>query len=72
MPWTDTIWADWTSALKVATGRKGRALFHPLRVGLTGRDTGPEMAALLPLIGRDMALARLAAAAGDAYVGDLE
>ena len=72
MPWTDTIWAEWTSALKVATGRKGRALFHPLRVALTGRDTGPEMAALLPLIGRDAALARLAVAGAADYIGDLE
>ncbi len=55
------MWADWTAALKAATGRKGRALFHPLRLALTGRDHGPEMAALLPLIGREAALARLAA-----------
>ena len=62
LPWSDDIWPRWTAALKAATGRKGRALFHPLRVELTGLDTGPEMAALLPLIGRDAALARLAAA----------
>lgn len=74
-PWTATVWAEWTAALKAATGRKGRALFHPLRLALTGRDAGPEMAALLPLIGRDAALARLAAAgrlaaaAGDTYIG---
>lgn len=67
-PWTATVWVDWTAALKTASGRKGRALFHPLRLALTGRDTGPEMAALLPLIGRDAALERLAAAAGDAYI----
>ncbi len=67
-PWTAAIWADWTAALKAATGRKGRALFHPLRLALTGRDHGPEMAALLPLIGRDAALARLAAAVGDDYM----
>ena len=62
MPWDSSVWAAWTGALKAATGRKGRALFHPLRLALTGRDTGPEMAALLPLIGRDAALSRLAAA----------
>ena len=38
-------------------------LFHPLRLALTGRDSGPEMAALLPLIGRDEAIARLRSAA---------
>ncbi len=63
LPWGDDIWARWVAALKSATDRKGRGLFHPLRHALTGRDTGPEMAALLPLIGRDTALARLHAAA---------
>ena len=60
LDWGDDIWARWTAGLKAETGRKGRSLFHPLRHALTGRDTGPEMAALLPLIGRDAALARLA------------
>ncbi len=63
LAWTDTVWAEWTGALKAATGRKGRALFQPLRQALTGLDHGPEMAALLPLIGRDAALGRLARAA---------
>lgn len=52
-------WKNWTNALKTATGRKGRALFMPLRQALTGLDHGPEMAALLPLIGKDKALRRL-------------
>jgi glutamyl-tRNA synthetase len=52
-------WAALVSALKERTGRSGKALFHPLRRALTGRDSGPEMAALLPLIGRDEAVARL-------------
>lgn len=60
--WSPAIWSEWTAALKAATGRKGRALFHPLRVALTARDAGPEMAHLLPLIGREAALRRLAAA----------
>jgi glutamyl-tRNA synthetase len=54
-------WAALTEALKERTGRKGRALFMPLRLALTGRDHGPDMAGLLPLIGKDRALARLAA-----------
>ena len=61
LPWGDDIWPRWTGALKAATGRKGRALFHPLRAALTGLHAGPEMMALLPLIGRDAALGRLAA-----------
>ena len=48
-------------ALKTATGRKGKALFMPLRQALTGLDHGPDMAALLPLIGREPALQRLRA-----------
>jgi glutamyl-tRNA synthetase len=56
-------WAALTAALKETTGRKGKPLFLPLRQALTGHDHGPEMAALLPLIGRDAALERLRAAA---------
>ena len=59
-PWDATTWKTWTDLAKAATARKGRALFHPLRLALTGRDTGPELAALLPLIGRPKAAARLA------------
>jgi len=59
---TGTDWAALTTALKERTGRKGRALFLPLRQALTGHDHGPEMAALLPLIGLVKALARLRAA----------
>jgi glutamyl-tRNA synthetase len=59
LPWEGDIWHGLTNALKEATGRKGKALFLPLRQALTGRDHGPDMAALLPLIGRERALERL-------------
>ena len=59
-PWDQAVWSDWTARLKAATSRKGRALFHPLRLALTGRETGPELAALLPLIGRAKTVERLA------------
>lgn len=62
--WADNPWQALTNGLKEATGRKGRALFQPLRLALTGRDHGPDMAALLPLIGREEALRRLSHAAG--------
>lgn len=58
-PWDQAVWSEWTGRLKAATSRKGRALFHPLRLALTGRETGPELAALLPLIGRAKAAERL-------------
>jgi glutamyl-tRNA synthetase len=62
-PWDAATWSVWTGALKALSGRKGRALFHPLRLALTGREAGPELAALLPLIGRVRALDRLSAPA---------
>jgi glutamyl-tRNA synthetase len=62
--WSDDPWHDLTDTLKASTGRKGRALFHPLRLALTGRESGPEMKTLLPLIGEAEARARLARAAG--------
>lgn len=58
-PWDENTWATWTAAIKQQTGAKGRALFHPLRLALTGRDAGPELKTLLPLIGRERSLDRL-------------
>lgn len=55
----ETSWGPWTKAVSAATGKKGRDLFLPLRLALTGRDHGPEMKKLLPFIGRERALARL-------------
>jgi glutamyl-tRNA synthetase len=63
-PWDTATWKGWTAAVAAATGKKGRALFHPLRQALTGRDTGPELALLLPFIGLSRAASRLRAAAG--------
>ena len=59
--WDQSTWGVWTKRLKELSGRRGRELFHPLRLALTGREAGPELAALLPLIGRARALARLSA-----------
>ncbi|WP_404405059.1 glutamate--tRNA ligase [Pelagibacterium halotolerans] len=58
-PWDETTWSTWTSALKAETGRKGKQLFLPLRLALTGRPDGPELKTLLPLLGRKASLARL-------------
>jgi glutamyl-tRNA synthetase len=58
-PWDETTWGAWTAAVSAATGTKGRALFHPLRLALTGLEHGPELKKLLPLIGRAKVLARL-------------
>jgi glutamyl-tRNA synthetase len=63
-PWSAEVWREWTEALRQASGRKGRALFLPLRLALTGEDHGPELRDLLPLIGRARAEQRLRVAAG--------
>ena len=59
-PWTQDTWGQWTNAIKAATGAKGKALFHPLRLALTGQESGPELKVLLPMIGRERAQKRLA------------
>lgn len=58
---TSDTWGAWTNALKAETGRKGRGLFMPLRKALTGMQHGPDVGAMLVLMGRDRALARLSA-----------
>jgi len=52
-------WKTWTDAVKDATGAKGKSLFMPLRLALTGQPRGPEMAVLLPLIDREKIITRL-------------
>ncbi len=59
-PFTDATWNEWTSAVSAKTGAKGKALFRPLRLALTGQPHGPEMRKLLPLIGPERAAKRLA------------
>ena len=63
LDWSSEPWRALTKELKETSGKKGRELFHPLRLALTGRDSGPEMAGLLSRIGRDRAVHRLEAAA---------
>lgn len=58
-PWAEETWGAWTAAVKAETGAKGKALFQPLRLALTGQPHGPELKQLLPLIGRARALKRL-------------
>ena len=57
-------WGQWVGNLKEKTGRKGKSLFLPLRMALTGRTHGPEMDKLLPLLGSKRAKARLAGEVG--------
>lgn len=57
-------WSAWTTAVKEKTGAKGKGLFMPLRLALTGQAHGPDMAAMAPLIGRDAIVRRLKGEAG--------
>lgn len=57
-PWSPAVWREWTEAVREATGRKGRALNMPLRLAITGREDGPGMGQLLPMLGREGILAR--------------
>jgi glutamyl-tRNA synthetase len=57
-PWNRETWKAWTERVKEATGRKGRALYMPLRLAITGLASGPELSDLLPLLGREGTLAR--------------
>lgn len=63
LDWTREPWRALTDELKEVTGKKGRELFHPLRVALTGRESGPEMAGLVQRMGKERALRRLEAVA---------
>ncbi|MEX0628785.1 MAG: glutamate--tRNA ligase [Cucumibacter sp.] len=58
-PWDEATWEGWTDELKALTSRKGKALYHPLRLALTGRPDGPELRSLLPVLGRRACLDRL-------------
>lgn len=58
-PWDETTWKQWIDVLKTETGRKGKKLFMPLRLALTGEHAGPELAALLPLMGYERTVQRL-------------
>lgn len=51
--------AAWLKRSGEATGRKGRALYHPLRLALTARERGPELKHLLPLLAPERIAGRL-------------
>jgi glutamyl-tRNA synthetase len=63
LDWAGESWRELTTRVKESSGKKGRELFHPLRLALTGRESGPEMAGLLTAMGKDRAVRRLEAAA---------
>ena len=56
---TDTTWKEWTKKIATNSGKKGKDLFMPLRLALTGKSSGPELKNLLPLLSREEIIARL-------------
>jgi len=58
-PWDKNSWSTWTKSISANTGKKGKDLFMPLRLALTGKEHGPEMKFLLPLIGHNKVVKRL-------------
>tara|TARA_B100000676_G_C17266443_1_gene430782 strand:- start:48 stop:251 length:204 start_codon:yes stop_codon:yes gene_type:complete len=62
-PWDEETWKNWVKSIQSATGRRGKDLFRPLRLALSGLDHGPELNLLLPLIGRRRVIERLQAKA---------
>ncbi|HKS93786.1 MAG TPA: glutamate--tRNA ligase family protein, partial [Gammaproteobacteria bacterium] len=63
LPEVRTGFAGFANAVSVATGARGRKLFMPLRVALTGLEHGPEMEKLWPLLTAARVRARLQRAA---------
>ena len=57
--WNCDTFSAWINEVKTATGKKGKELFHPIRLALTGQENGPELKVLLPLIGYEKAFKRL-------------
>ncbi|GIR68204.1 MAG: hypothetical protein CM15mP73_0250 [Hyphomicrobiales bacterium] len=59
IPWDNKTWSIWTEEISQKTGLKGRELFLPLRIALTGENSGPELATFILLLGRELVLKRL-------------
>ena len=55
----ENTWSIWTNLLKIESGKKGKDLYKPLRLCLTGQDNGPEMASLISIMGKDKVIERL-------------
>ena len=58
-PYDETTWDVWTDLIKNKTGKKGKELFMPIRFALTGREKGPELKYLLPLLTKEHILKKL-------------
>ena len=55
-PFNEETWDTWTNLIKNKTGLKGKELFMPLRIALTGMNKGPELKYLLPLLNKKIIL----------------
>jgi glutamyl-tRNA synthetase len=57
--WDEGTWDKWIDSIKLHTTRRGKELFVPLRLALTGVKSGPELKILLPMIGKERVQRRL-------------
>jgi len=55
-------WKTWMNTVKEKTGCKGKALFMPLRVALSGAIHGPEMSGIVNFLGKEGVTQRLQSA----------
>ena len=55
-PFSYETWDSWTKSINAKTGLKGKALYMPLRVILTGKEKGPELKNFLPLLDKEILL----------------
>ena len=58
-PFDDSTWGEWTSTINRKTGRLGKDLYMPLRMALTGKNKGPELKFLMPLLNKQQVLKKL-------------
>ena len=58
-PYDVTTWQSWTKNIQSITGNSGKNLFMPLRLALTGKEKGPELKYLLPLLTKKHILIKL-------------
>ena len=58
-PWNENTWDTWISKIKEKTSVRGKDLMFPIRLAITGREGGPEMKKLLPLLKKELVKKRL-------------
>lgn len=58
-PYSDRTWMEWTKKIREKTGKNGKDLYMPLRIALTGKESGPELKFLIPLLNKEKIMKKL-------------